>query len=370
MSPPSAPTASAAPAVPPAAPRPRPRPVVREATSLDRPGDWDRLADAAPLASPFLKSWWLTAVADRHARYLLVLEDDRLLGGLAVRRGRRLGVPVYTALGAGRLCPDHLDLVAEPGRADEVVTALRDWFSRPGARVVDLDGLHEHARVVAALPGAALTTTDVAPWEPLPADPADYYRARTRTFAKRTGKKQRRAERAGTAFRRLSDAEAAEGLGDLWALHAVRRDRRPLLRSSAQVRRAVLAGTTAGEVWIHVAERDGARCGVLLSFTTGGRLSTYQIARRLEPEHADVGNLLYAAAIEDACREGLTELDLLRGDEPYKLSIASHARAVVRARAAHGPAARLVLRLVVAGERLRRVAGAVARRGRREDLDD
>ncbi|NYJ00107.1 CelD/BcsL family acetyltransferase involved in cellulose biosynthesis [Nocardioides thalensis] len=367
---PSAPAAPAAPAVPPTTPPARPRPTVREARSLDRAGDWDRLADGAPLASPFLKSWWLTAVADRNARYLLVLEDDRLLGGLAVRRSRRLGVPVYTALGAGRLCPDHIDLVAEPGRADDVVAALRDWFTRPGNRVVDLDGLHERARVVDALPGAALTTTDLGPWEPLPADPADYYRARTRTFAKRTGKKQRRAERAGTVFRRLPDAEVAGGLDDLWSLHAVRRDRRPLLRWSPQIRRAVLAGTSAGEVRIHVAERDGARCGVLLSFTTGGRLSTYQIARRLEPDHADVGNLLYAAAIEDACRDGLTELDLLRGAEPYKLSFASEARAVVRARAAHGPGARLVLRLVVVAERARRAAGAAVRRLRSRGLDD
>lgn len=323
---------------------------------------WDELVLAAELPTSFLRTWWLDAVTDASARFVLVVEDGRLVGGLALRRDRVLGVTRYTALGAGRLCPDHLDLLAEPGRSDEVARALRAWFERPGSRVVDLDGLRDGADVLTALPRARLAAGECAVWEPLTPDAADYFRARSKNFRTKVRGKRRRLAEAGVVVRRTTPAELPAVLHDFVALHQVRPDRRPLLRLMPVLERALRAGSTSGEVLVHVAEQGGRCCGVLISFTTGGRLATYQIARSLDHDLRDVGTLLYASAIEDACASGFSEIDFLRGEESYKLSFTSRRRELWRARTAHGPAGHVVLALVLSAERCRRALTAVRSR--------
>ena len=94
---------------------------------------WDQLVDSSPLPSPFLRSWWLTGVGGPDGRFLLVVEGDRLIGGLAVE----LRPPMRSVriMGDGSLCPDHLDLLAAPGHEAAVISLLRDWLCRPGGRL-------------------------------------------------------------------------------------------------------------------------------------------------------------------------------------------------------------------------------------------
>lgn len=336
------------------------RPGIRvvEQRSLVNPGQWDALVDLAPLPSGFLKSWWLDAVADHRARYVLVLDGDVLIGGIALQRRRAGGVVHYEVLGGGRLCPDHLDLVADPDRVDAVITALRGWFSRPGSRLVDLDGLREGASILRALPGHRLIESTGALYEPLSADSADYFAARSSSFARRVRKRGRRVAASGVTFRSATPVEVPDLLTSFFDLHARRGDRRPLLRHSTEIRRAFLAGAAAGEVRINVAEREGDVCGLLLSITTGQRLATYQIARRTEQEFRDIGTLLYTHAVEDACAAGLTELDLLRGEEFYKHSLAAHERTLLRVQAAFGAGGRWAAGLDAARRRTRVRVGA------------
>ena len=56
---------------------------------------WDQLVDLSPLASPFLRSWWLRGTQASATRFLLVVAEDRLLGGLALDEGRMLGLKCY-----------------------------------------------------------------------------------------------------------------------------------------------------------------------------------------------------------------------------------------------------------------------------------
>jgi len=92
---------------------------------------WDQLVDRAPLPSPFLRSWWLAGTSLAGPRFLLAVRDDRLLGGLALEEGRMLGLPCLRMMGAGPLCPDHLDLLASPGHEDAVIRSVGSWLSRP-----------------------------------------------------------------------------------------------------------------------------------------------------------------------------------------------------------------------------------------------
>ena len=65
--------------------------------------------------SPFLRSWWLRGAGGHRRCFLLVVQDDRLLGGLALEEGRRLGLPCLRMMGSAALAQDHLDLLAGPG---------------------------------------------------------------------------------------------------------------------------------------------------------------------------------------------------------------------------------------------------------------
>lgn len=316
---------------------------------------WDALVDTAPLASPFLKSWWLDALDDaRRPQIVLVLDGEHLVGGLALQARRLLGVEVLSVLGGGRLCPDHLDLLAERGHEEAVLSAVAAWLRRPGARMVDLDGLRDDAWALRLFPGVRAELAERAPHEPLPADPADYFAARGSHVRTKAGKSRRRLERGGVTLRRTPDDEAGAAFDGFEALHDARPDRQPLLRHRAELRRFALAGVAAGEARMYEAVRGGERVGVLLGFTTGGRWATYQIARSMDHDLRDVGSVLDVVSIEEACREGLAELDLLRGAEPYKAAWATRQRGLHRVRAAHGLRARLLLAALDLARRLRR----------------
>ena len=99
---------------------------------------WDQLVDSSPLPSPFLRSWWLTGTGGPGRHFLLVIDGAHLLGGLAVEQHHRMRS--VRMMGDGPLCPDHLDLLAASGHEETVVSLLRDWFCRPGERLLGLQG--------------------------------------------------------------------------------------------------------------------------------------------------------------------------------------------------------------------------------------
>jgi CelD/BcsL family acetyltransferase involved in cellulose biosynthesis len=328
---------------------------------------WDALAEQSPLPSPFLKTWWIDGVGGPDDLFVLVLEGEVLLGGLALQRRRRWGVEVLTVQGGGKLCPDHLDLVAQPDRIADVTSALRRWWRAGPTRVLDLDGLREDAHVcLGVVPEARLEVVDVAPYEELVGCPDDYLARRSSSFAKSHRKYGRRLDRAGVTMRRLLPAEVPAAMATFAALHGARDDRVELSREMPRVLAAVERGVAAGEVRVHVAECAGRTGAVLVTFEAGGRLMVYQTARAVDDRAFNhVGAVLDVVVIREAIAEGLTEIDFLRGDEPYKRSFVSQERRLLRARAARGARGRTLLAADLARGRLRRLAGRVVRRLRR-----
>ena len=113
---------------------------------------WDRLVDLSPLPSPFMRSWWLTGAGGPQRRFLLAVDGERLIGGLALETTGWPGLEVLHLMGGGYLCPDHLDLLAGPTEEGVTIGLLRDWFQRPGGRLLDLEGVPGHSRLIEALP--------------------------------------------------------------------------------------------------------------------------------------------------------------------------------------------------------------------------
>jgi CelD/BcsL family acetyltransferase involved in cellulose biosynthesis len=285
---------------------------------------WDDLVLYQPLPSPFLRSWWLEA---HPATYVLALDGDRLVGGLALGRSRRLGVTRYTAPGPAVLCPDHLDLLAEPGRTQEVIDAVAGWFDTQRSWQLDVRGLVADP-LLARVVGRPAAPDELAPWQPLG---DDFLADRSSSFRRSVRRSRKRLAQTALTARRTDDATSA--FEALRALHEARGDRGPLLETLGVVERAVREGVARGEARVDVLDDGETVAAVTVGFTTAGRLSLYQVARSLRAEHDGAGTVLLAHVIEDA---GCTEVDLLRGDEPYKGSFADRTRTLTRLRAARG----------------------------------
>src|ERR1700704_965052 len=112
----------------------------------DLASSWDALVAKQPIASPFLRSWWLEGVAGPRPRFVLVVEDGELVGGVPLEEHRRMGMSQLQFIGSRNLAADHLDLVAAPGRETTVGDSLTRWFGRGGPRLFDLRGLSPPAR--------------------------------------------------------------------------------------------------------------------------------------------------------------------------------------------------------------------------------
>ncbi len=326
---------------------------VVETASLDGwTQQWDDLVAAMPVPSPFLRSWWLRTAEDRPL-FVLVVDGDRLLGGLALQRDRLLGIPVYRFHGSGTLCPDHLDVVGD-GLA--VRAALAAWAGRPGQRLFDLDGVAEGSAIPAWLPHAVVTGTEVAPWQPLPTSAGAYLASRPRSFRKTVRRARHRFDEAGATISRVDRSGLDAALDCFATMHRARRDRADLLAELPRVRRIVAAGVDAGEAWVEVMATPRSTLAVSIVFASCGRVSLYQTARSLDREHDNAGTLLNLATIERGAAHGCTEADLLRGEEPYKRHYAEQVRMLSRLQGAHGFAATIVLAVLHA---YRTVAAAI-----------
>jgi CelD/BcsL family acetyltransferase involved in cellulose biosynthesis len=316
---------------------------------------WDRLVDLSPLPSPFLRSWWLTGTGGRQPRFLLVVRENQLVGGLALEEVPRLGLPCLHMMGAGPLAPDHLDLLAVPGQEDVVVHCLELWLRRPGTRLLDLAGIRAGSRLITALPaGARREPAAVAPWAPLPADFESYIAACPALFRRNLRKASSRLARAGATHRRNKGMEAIASLGTLRRLHDAQWGERsfflPLFdRFAAACRLAA----DFDEVSVHELTVDQDVIAIVVTCEVAGRVSLYQSARLTDPRWRNATTVLLAAIIDDACTRGFTEVDFLRGHETYKANFATARRELLRLHAANGCAGRMALMLETAARKLK-----------------
>lgn len=307
---------------------------------------WDHLAGQSPLPSPFLRSWWLTGAGGQRRRFLLVVRGDHLLGGLALEEGRRWGVSCLRMMGSGPLCPDHLDLLACPGHEDAVVPAVRAWLGRPGARLLDLEGVAARSLLLRALPGSVRSEPlGEAPWARLPAAADAYLASRSRLFRKNLRKVMARMTAEGAVHRIHRGTSAIRSLETLRRLHGAQwGGRSQFLPVFDRFAAACRLGADRDEVAVHEFHVAETVIAIMVSFEVAGRVSLYQSARLTDFRWRDATTALLAASIFDACDRGFAEVDFLRGDEAYKGKFAPERRELLRLRAANAWAGRTVMR--------------------------
>jgi CelD/BcsL family acetyltransferase involved in cellulose biosynthesis len=302
---------------------------------------WDQLVDASPLPSPFLRSWWLTGAGGPGRHFLLVVDEEHLLGGLALEK--RHPMRSVRMMGDGSLCPDHLDLLAASGYETAVVSLLRDWLCRPGERLLDLQGIRPGSRLVEALPGRVRREPMIgAPFTPLPGSPEAYRASLPSQFRKnlRVGAKRLAAE--GVAHRAIRGQAILQPLETLRQLHQAQwGSRSGFLPVFDRFAAGFAGGCPADEVVVHELANDDMVVAIVTAFEVAGRVSLYQSARLTDRRWRDATTILLAAIIDDACARGLSEVDFLRGDEPYKDRFAPNRREMLRLVAGKGVVGRL-----------------------------
>jgi CelD/BcsL family acetyltransferase involved in cellulose biosynthesis len=328
---------------------------------------WDQLVDVSPLPSPFLRSWWLTGTGLAQRRFVLVVADDRLLGGLALEERRKLGLPCLTMLSAGPLCPDHLDLLATEGHEDAVVSGVAAWLRRPGMRLIDLEGIYPDSRLIKALPGRVRREPLAgAPWAPLRVEASEYIAARPPGFRRTLRRASSRLAAEGAAHRINRGPAAVRSLGALQQLHGAQwGDRSRFLPSFDRFAAACRLGAERDEIAVHELAVGETVIAIMITFEVAGRVSLYQSARLIDFRWRDATSVLLAAIITDACDRGFAEVDFLRGDEAYKSNFAPERRMQFRLRAASGGMGQVVLMVEMAARKARPLAARFGRAWRR-----
>jgi CelD/BcsL family acetyltransferase involved in cellulose biosynthesis len=286
--------------------------------------EWGRLCDGGPATTPFQRPEWLIPWWRHLGRGELHTVCVRRSGRLVALAPMFREGECLRLLGTG--VSDYLDLLVEDGAAEQADPALCAAFEADEAwSCCAFDDLRCES-VALRLPAPAGVADEVrigVPCLVLPLQADDRGRVALPKKARRNIRLYfNRARRLGpVAFEAVDDASALE---EVFSLHAAR------WRSRGED--GVLNDGAVRAFHREAARRIQARRELLvLRLRVGGRLvailygmrdrrAAYWYLTGFDPGMADMspGTLLIARGAELALEGGLAEVDMLRGDEPYK----------------------------------------------------
>lgn len=344
--------------------------------------EWRALALPSPMQSPeWLLSWWEAYGEADPACSLAVLavrDDAGLLVGLApfYVRQRALAGPTLRLLGDGRASTDHHTILCRTSEHEPaVVTAVAEWLAESAGdlwRRVRLEALDADDRAMnhleRLLGEAGLDTERIDDLGSFPAQMAahdneptwdNYLATLSKNRRKRLRKWGREVIGSGQAVVRIAQSEAQRR--ELWPLLVkLHRDRREAMGCEGVFdepqfdRFHQLASERLfahGQVYLAVLELDGEPAAIEYALRDDHAIYAYQGGIAPWALERDAGHISLMALAQNALESGRTRLDLLRGDEPYKLSWGAERR----------PATTLHVRPRDAAGRLERVAGRAFR---------
>jgi CelD/BcsL family acetyltransferase involved in cellulose biosynthesis len=294
--------------------------------------EWDDLHARAVGVTPFQTHAWVTSWAEQYVpagrlRVLLVRRDGRLVAAAPLWLAYRGAVRVLAPLGGG--ASDHHDVLldaGDPAAAADLAAALT---ALPSWDVLDL------AEVRAGAGAEALAAAWRGPrWRsrgsrclelPVPSLAA-FVAGTPKHTAKTLKRKLRKIEQAPITARTVPAAEVPAAVGDLLRLHRNQWSGRAVsaehlrprferhlvgaLTRMVEADQAVLREYTChGQVVVVDLE-------VIGSDYVGTYLAGFDPAMR---EYVDIAVLMLSEVFGEVERRGLGTLNLLRGDEPYKL---------------------------------------------------
>jgi CelD/BcsL family acetyltransferase involved in cellulose biosynthesis len=304
-----------------------------EFAALER--EWQDLYRDAPLATPFqswewLYSWWEFYGEDYGLRLVTVRSEGLLVGIVPLMLKRRWGFGRLLFVGTG--ITDYLDVLARSGWEHYVSGAAREALGRMGSwHVAELHELRPAAAAWGVFDGWAGPKTrihldgfdcpviEVKPWDELLVSLSKNLRSTVRRNVRRADEEGIRCELVGA-----TDAERAAR--DLMRLHREGWQGRDISAENLTRRfEAHLEGAAR-----RMTPRDSGaiseyRCGeevVVSIFWVFGRdfVGFYMLGASQEMlKRYQVSSLFIRDGLEMARERGVECLDLMRGEEPYKL---------------------------------------------------
>lgn len=283
----------------------------------------------------WVQSAFERAHPDAQPRLIAVHDDDKLVGMMALAlRGDDPG----TLTAAGAPHNDLVDVLAAPGRADDVAACVLTVLKRErlGGCHVELEALDPAGALAARAPHAPWLTWDQDVQAPLVELGPDWKRRFNPAWASQWERRERRLRQAhDVRIAKLSGGATVARLAEFVALRRARLTARgwPL-------------DLPPEEVLVDVVQRlaPSGRCA-LIELRIGEQLvasDLYQLAppvamlwlRAFDGDWSSVspGSLLVRAAGDLLNAEGYTALDLGRGDESYKFDLGARTRMLLSAR--------------------------------------
>ncbi len=297
--------------------------------------EWDALLDTTNCNRAFSSYTWFEAASAEGASPLVLTarRDGQLAALLPLIVDADSSEPRF----ASRLA-DYNDIVVAPGKialARSLVVAALDI-----APSLHLRELREDSALLGAIRdlGSDLRIerepSRPAVWTPIENGWVHWLSMRSRAFRKNLFRAQRAAAAAGLE---VCELDAATINGDAFlALHDQRRPEDSCF--AEEQHRAFLCRVlpplmTQGRMRSFGVLDAGRIVAIDLCVVGANSLCTWNTGFLSQYADYSPGTLLLAAEIASACREGLTEFDLCRGDEEYKRSWASERRELLRLRA-------------------------------------
>ena len=194
---------------------------------------------------------------------------------------------------------------------------------RPAPRILYLQPVLEHPRLLASLPGWHQTTPiGASRWTRLPATFEEYLKARPSQLRNTLRKTNRRLERAGAQFVITHPRDVPRALDEFHRLWAMRwgADAPERIHSSRDP--DVIQKTEAvahGQFALHQLVVDGSTIAIHICYQLGNTCG-FTLFSRNTTRHAwrGSGTMLLAHSINQACQMGVDELGLGTGDQQYK----------------------------------------------------
>ncbi len=299
--------------------------------------DWTALASrAAPPAGVFLypqfqSVWWDLFAQDATLDLCSVRAADGTLIGVLplMRRGNAVSF-----IGDPEVC-DYMDLLAAPGREDEVAQALLEHLERDDCRAVDLRGLAEGSPTLASLPAAARARGWAVRAEQEAVCPTVALPATWEAYLDGLGGKQRHEVRR--KLRNLAEGGArvsltverdpdpvVAGVSHLLAMmRDSRRDKAGFLTEPRQAFFLALGRNLASRGWarLYLLQLDGKTVAAILGFDTGDTLFLYNSG--YDPDYRDlaVGLASKVYCLRSCIEERKRAVNFLRGEEAYKYQL-------------------------------------------------
>lgn len=307
---------------------------------------WDDILDGSPKPTYSLRSWWLEQANQRPTLFLLVVQGEKLLGGLGLELERWHGLNRYRVVGDS-MWPADYDIVMRPESSEIVTSILGSWFQRSEPHVLELRGLNPDTLLRSVLSGS-FTVEESSPRYSIeiPEQFSDYMSQISRSLRREIGRRKRQLADAGYELRRIPDDEIGPGLEALERLHRMQFGASSnFLPFYSSFRAAGERAAKYGELLLfEVMDSNGESVAVDALMIVRSRAFGF-IGGRSPQAHPGTGTALRAHLVEAMCLAGVSEFDFGGGFADWKQRWAPNIRPQLRIRGASGVPARALVRL-------------------------